>query len=331
MSFVISWDTLELQATLELVVSDYLSIKWDEVNCVSSSYLSIAQCTYSTIIDSDCGASNSYDATVFCYTTRIWNSNPYAGMVRLQGGYYSNEGRVEVYCNGQWGTICSIGFSASDANTICRQLGYDSGLRKYDSIYGNTSQPIWSTNMYSTSGETFSSKRYSTTSKTCSRLISDYYPRALRITLPAFANSTCDKIGIINHTIREQLFENFIVEIANINSQHIGLTVDHSPSTIRIQDDDSEVRFAIGQATFSEGGGNQSITVILGGGQLSQSEDVEVYIDDGTTKGTSLGFVTFGTGAVLQNRTVVFPVVDNKIALEPDKHYILRLRNIGNI
>ena len=39
----------------------------------------------------------------------------------------------------------------------------------------------------------------------------------------------------------------------------------------------------MGQATFSEGGGNQSITVILGGGQLSQSEDVEVYIDDGTT------------------------------------------------
>ena len=44
-----------------------------------------------------------------------------------------------------------------------------------------------------------------------------------------------------------------------------------------------EVRFAMGQAIFSEGGGNQSITVILGGGQLSQSEDVEVYIDDGTT------------------------------------------------
>ena len=38
----------------------------------------------------------------------------------------------------------------------------------------------------------------------------------------------------------------------------------------------------MGQATFSEGRGNQSITVILGEAQLSQSEDVEVYIDDGT-------------------------------------------------
>ena len=125
-------------------------MKWDDVNCASSSYLSIAQCSYSTIIDSGCVNSNSYDATVYCCkilllllhyilcivvdTTRIWNSNPYAGMVRLQGGYYSNEGLVEVYCNGQWGTICSTGFSTNDANTICRQLGYDSGSRRYDSL-----------------------------------------------------------------------------------------------------------------------------------------------------------------------------------------------------
>ena len=47
--------------------------------------------------------------------------------------------------------------------------------------------------------------------------------------------------------------------------------------------------------------------------------------------GVSLGFVTFVTGAIPQNRTVVFPVVDNNIALEPDKHYLLRLRGIGNI
>ena len=46
-------------------------------------------------------------------------------MVRLQGGNFSNEGRVEVYCNGQWGTICSTGFGTTDANTICKQLGYD--------------------------------------------------------------------------------------------------------------------------------------------------------------------------------------------------------------
>ena len=62
----------------------------------------------------------------FCTdTTRIWNSNPYSGMIRLQGGSYSNEGRVEVYCNGQWGSMCNNGFGSTDAQTICKQLGYN--------------------------------------------------------------------------------------------------------------------------------------------------------------------------------------------------------------
>ena len=76
------------------------------------------------------------------------------------------------------------------------------------------------------------------------------------------------------------------MEISSIFPENSELTIDQTPSFIRIQDNNdtkaAEVRFAMGQATFSEGGGNQSITVIIGG-QLSQSEDVEVYIDDGTT------------------------------------------------
>ena len=47
--------------------------------------------------------------------------------------------------------------------------------------------------------------------------------------------------------------------------------------------------------------------------------------------GISLGSVTFNTGSVPQNRTVTFPVTNNNIALEPDKHYMLRLRNLGNL
>ena len=62
----------------------------------------------------------------FCTdSTRIWNNSPFSGMIRLQGGSYSNQGRVEVYCNGQWGTICDDGFGYTEAWTICKQLGYN--------------------------------------------------------------------------------------------------------------------------------------------------------------------------------------------------------------
>ena len=47
-------------------------------------------------------------------------------MVRLQEGSYSNQGRVEIYCNGQWGTICADGFGSNNASTVCKQLGYNS-------------------------------------------------------------------------------------------------------------------------------------------------------------------------------------------------------------
>ena len=123
-------------------------MKMDDLNCASSNYLSIFQCSFSTYIDSGCTNTNSYDATVYCCkcinitfailtfvidTTRIWNSNLFPGMIRLQGGSYPNQGRVEVYCNGQWGTICDDGFGSTDARTICKQLGYNSYYR-YDHL-----------------------------------------------------------------------------------------------------------------------------------------------------------------------------------------------------
>ena len=64
-----------------------------------------------------------YNFVVILVTTRIW-SNPYEGQIRLQDSLYTNQGLVEVSCNGQWGTVCDDGFDQTDANTVCRQLGY---------------------------------------------------------------------------------------------------------------------------------------------------------------------------------------------------------------
>lgn len=46
------------------------------------------------------------------------------GDLRLNGSTDPWKGRVEVYLSGEWGTISSIGAYSSEADFICRQLGY---------------------------------------------------------------------------------------------------------------------------------------------------------------------------------------------------------------
>ena len=74
------------------------------------------------------------------------------GSLRLVGGTSSNGGRLEVYINGHWGTVCDdyLNFdddywSSANARVACRQLGYTgvatsltSSFRSYSS-----SQRIW--------------------------------------------------------------------------------------------------------------------------------------------------------------------------------------------
>ena len=43
--------------------------------------------------------------------------------VRLAGSGLPREGRLEVYYNSQWGTVCDDGFDNVDATVACKSLG----------------------------------------------------------------------------------------------------------------------------------------------------------------------------------------------------------------
>lgn len=46
------------------------------------------------------------------------------GDMRLAGGDTANEGRVEIFYGGQWGTVCDNLWNLADASVVCRALGF---------------------------------------------------------------------------------------------------------------------------------------------------------------------------------------------------------------
>ncbi|XP_038065185.1 lysyl oxidase homolog 2A-like isoform X2 [Patiria miniata] len=64
--------------------------------------------------------------------------------IRLKSGAYYGEGRVEVYVNGLWGTICSEGWDEVSASVACRQLGFGVAEKAVrNSEFGQGVGPIW--------------------------------------------------------------------------------------------------------------------------------------------------------------------------------------------
>ena len=65
------------------------------------------------------------------------------GDLRLVNGSTEQEGRVEIYHDGEWGTVCDDRFVSEDAEVVCRQLGYTGGEVHTRAAFGAGTGTIW--------------------------------------------------------------------------------------------------------------------------------------------------------------------------------------------
>ena len=74
--------------------------------------------------------------------------------IRLADGHNFYSGRVEIYRNGVWGTVCDDNWTNTNAQVVCQQLGFGSSSASVDFDVPAGTGPILMDDVNCISGQT---------------------------------------------------------------------------------------------------------------------------------------------------------------------------------
>jgi deleted-in-malignant-brain-tumors protein 1 len=92
------------------------AINLDDVECVGDE-ANIGNCVHQPWTTHNCA--HTEDVAIVCSSLDV--------AVRLVDGATANEGRLELFLGGAWGTVCDTGFRDVEAQVACNNLGFDAG------------------------------------------------------------------------------------------------------------------------------------------------------------------------------------------------------------
>ncbi|XP_068737065.1 uncharacterized protein [Montipora capricornis] len=103
-------------------------------------------------------SSNNLFITFITDNSVVWNgfaaSYHVANSIRLEGGTTPLEGRVEIFRENQWGTVCDDIWQTNTGHVVCRQLGFPPvNSVSGSAAFGQGTGPIWMDDVQCTSSE----------------------------------------------------------------------------------------------------------------------------------------------------------------------------------